>query len=95
MSRGGRNAVDQRGDADRMDRHRKGDFARAGIAAYERGDWRDARRLLREAVESDSRKQMRVRAGEILVSLEPDRFALKIAGVLALLLSGLFLWLVT
>ncbi len=63
----------------------------SGIQAYGHGDWRSARRLLREAVEGDPRKQNRVRAAEILGALSFDRFSLGLATVLAALLTGVFL----
>ncbi|MDP3938002.1 MAG: hypothetical protein Q8R92_07675 [Deltaproteobacteria bacterium] len=63
----------------------------SAIQAYDHGDWRSARRLLREAVEDDPRKQNRVRAAEILGALSFDRFSLGLAAVLAALLAGVFI----
>lgn len=63
----------------------------AGLDAYERGDWKAARGLLRDATEQDSRKQNRLRAAELLASLSLDRFALALAAVLAAVLLAVFL----
>ena len=62
----------------------------AAMAAYERGDWLTARRLLREAIETDPRKQQRVQAGKLLRALEVDRFALGLAALFLFILSILF-----
>ncbi len=61
----------------------------AGIAAYERGDWKEARRTLPEAVSNDPRKACRENAAEILRALAPDRFAIRLAAVLAFLLAAI------
>jgi hypothetical protein len=61
-----------------------------GIGAYERGDYVVTRRLLAQVVNSSARKEMRVRAGEILRVLEPDRFALALAVFFALGLAAIF-----
>jgi hypothetical protein len=63
----------------------------AGIAAYERGDWREARRTLSEARAGDPRKACRENAAEILRALELDRFAIRLAAALALALAAIAL----
>jgi hypothetical protein len=73
-------------------RSRRGREAYAtGIAAYDRGDWKEARRTLPEALASDPRKACREHAGEILRALGPDGFAIWLAAVLALTLAAIAL----
>jgi len=62
----------------------------AGIRAWERGDWLAARRALRAAIESHTKKEERLEAGRILRALEPDRFALRLALLFLLILATLF-----
>jgi hypothetical protein len=66
----------------------------AAMAAYGRGDWLRARRLLRQAIETDPRKQQRVQAGKLLRALEVDRFALGLAALFLFILAILFAGLV-
>ncbi len=65
-----------------------------GLAAYDRGDFLVARRLLGAVVESSARRESRARAGEILRALEPDWFAIALAAGFALVLGAIVGWIV-
>jgi hypothetical protein len=83
-------AAPERLERSAKSRHGREAYA-AGVAAYDRGNWRQARRLLPAALADDPRKACREHAREILDALGPDWFALRIAGGLGLALATISL----
>jgi hypothetical protein len=77
-----------------MSSQNKGPLYEEGLAAYDRGDFLAARRLLGGVVGSNARKENRARAEEILRALDLDRFALVLAAGLLLALGAIFGWII-